>query len=301
MKQFIFMVVLIPYQMLNVPLHLSYRKYEDTMSALPTTAYKDITLEHKPHQGYSIITMHKTPANTMTLTFLKQLAQALHEVETSPTSQALIITSSTNIFSAGMDLREFLSPDPKQFRTLWNTFQDVLIGLYSTRLLTVALVNGSAVGGGCALALCCDYRLAVEGGWKMGVNAVHLGMPVPQIVVRLLVNVLGQSVSEKFLLSGRLCVGSSEALQYGFVDRVVKACDSTQTVSTQMRKWLSIPTDGRAMTKCFLRRHHVVEFQRLKVEDTALFLKVVQNPTFQQHVRQYSNDVLGKKKNSSKL
>ena len=256
------------------------------LSSINMTNYITLTTR----DDYTWLTLHKPPVNAMTLELLQELLSTLKGVQQNPPSRGLIIDSSTNVFSAGVDLNELVHPNPTRFRELWNCFQDVLICLYSSPLVTVAMMGGAAVGGGCALALCCDYRIAVEGDYKIGVNAVRLGMPVPRIVCRLTEVVLGHRTAEKYLLPGRL-VNPVDALQCGFVDEIVSADKFRMHVVAVMNNWLEVPDFGRTVTQNILRQKLIAEFEEFKEKDTEMFANCVGSEMFQKSIGEYLNEL----------
>jgi 3,2-trans-enoyl-CoA isomerase len=92
--------------------------------------------------------------------------------------QAMILTSGLNsIFSAGLDLTELYSPDADRLPRFWESFQQVFLDLYGSRLATIAAMNGHALAAGCMLALSCDYRIMSKG--TIGLNESKLGIAAP--------------------------------------------------------------------------------------------------------------------------
>ena len=64
-------------------------------------------------------------------------------------------------------------------KEFWSTLTKTLTSIYSSRLATVAAINGACPAGGCVLAMCCDWRVITWDG-SMGLNEVALGIPVPR-------------------------------------------------------------------------------------------------------------------------
>jgi 3,2-trans-enoyl-CoA isomerase len=90
----------------------------------------------------------------------------------------MILTSSLpSIFSAGLDLTELYKPDPSRLPKFWESFQQLYIDLYGSRLAIIAAMNGHAPAAGCMLALSSDYRIMSKG--KIGLNESKLGICAP--------------------------------------------------------------------------------------------------------------------------
>jgi 3,2-trans-enoyl-CoA isomerase len=71
----------------------------------------------------------------------------------------VLASSNPKIFSAGLDMKEFMVPDPEHLSTFWTAVQDMWLALYGTPKATSAAIAGHAPAGGCLMALCCDHRV----------------------------------------------------------------------------------------------------------------------------------------------
>jgi enoyl-CoA hydratase/carnithine racemase len=143
--------------------------------------------------------------------------------------RALIITGAGNTFSAGADLshmkgvtdpaeREklFGNVTPKRMRILRRVFS--LLTNYD--IPTIAAVNGYAVGGGWFIALCCDFRVAVEGA-QFWLPEIELGAPGPRDLEYRLALDVGMARAKEIVLMCRR-FRAEELLQWGLLNRVVK-------------------------------------------------------------------------------
>jgi enoyl-CoA hydratase/carnithine racemase len=83
-----------------------------------------------------------------------------------------------------------------------------------------AAVGGHALAGGTVLAILCDWRVAAEGNWKLGLNEVQVGLPLPPMIYSALHRLVGTRNAEHLAVSGRI-VSPAEALNLGLVDKVV--------------------------------------------------------------------------------
>ncbi len=144
--------------------------------------------------------------------------------------RALILTGAGNTFSAGADLshikgvtdpaereRLFGNVSPKRMRILRRVFTL----LTNFEAPTIAAVNGYAVGGGWFIAMCCDFRVAVEGA-QFWLPEIELGAPGPrELEYRLALDVGMARAKEIVLMCRRF--RAEELLQWGLLNRVVKA------------------------------------------------------------------------------
>src|SRR3989344_4456906 len=127
--------------------------------------------------GVAPITLTRPPANAFSREGLLKLRDTVQELEANPAVRALVITGSgPKVFSAGADLNTFASGDKATALDMISAFGPAFETLADTRLVTVAALNGYAMGGGLECALACDIRIAEE----------HAQMALPEATVGLL-------------------------------------------------------------------------------------------------------------------
>lgn len=253
---------------------------------LTTTNIAQNIATYDSKDGYSVLEMQKKPVNSASPEFMQNLIDNIDKIENNQVSRGIILTSSAEAFSAGIELSEIVNPDIERVRSFWAISQELHYRLYSSPLVTIAAINGSAVAGGCALTLCCDYRIMAQGRHKIGLNTVHTGLRVPHWVVKLLGKTVGLRESQKLLSIGHLCT-PEEALQYGIIDDLVQADDLMSAATDEMKKWLSVPDVGRNKTKAMMRQDYLKEFNQYREEDIQVFCDVVCSDAFQNNILKY--------------
>jgi enoyl-CoA hydratase len=158
-----------------------------------------------------------------------ELESLLHQVRDDAAARVLIITGSGNTFSAGADLsqikgvtneterqRIFGEYRKRRGRLIGRTL-DLLVNLEQ---VTIAAINGYAVGGGWALALGCDLRIAVEGA-QFWFPEVDLGVPLSPGSTAILTAHIGPTRAKDLIITCRRC-SAEELLQMGLLNQVVK-------------------------------------------------------------------------------
>jgi enoyl-CoA hydratase len=153
----------------------------------------------------------------------------LHQVRDDRDIRVLIVTGSGNTFSAGADLstlKEVTDPEERQrlFAPL-SKRRSRLIGralgvLANLEVLTIAAINGYAIGGGWGIALGCDIRIAVEGA-QFWFPEVDLGVPLSPDATALLAAQSGPAIAKEIIITCRRYT-AEELLPMGLVNRVVK-------------------------------------------------------------------------------
>lgn len=196
--------------------------------------------------GVALLTLAREPVNTMDGALWGELGRALTGLEaahragldsgaalTPPTPsspsphypRAVVIESglARDVFTAGNDIAELYAPGTTQaaYTSFWVLQNTVLSSLLVSPLVTVAAIRGACPAGGCALALCCDVRVLLDGpAAVIGLNEVGLGIPVPKMWGALMARVVGQATAER-LCMGAALVGAGKALEAGLVDTLV--------------------------------------------------------------------------------
>jgi enoyl-CoA hydratase/carnithine racemase len=155
----------------------------------------------------------------MWLEFPKALAAA--DCETA--CKVIVVQSSTgDAFCAGADIDEFA----RYARDVpWRTENQRAIAttqkeLARTRKPTIAQIRGVCVGGGCGLAIACDFRVA-DTSARLGITPSKLGLVYSLHDTKLLVDLVGPSHAKMILFTGKLCA-AEEALQTGLINQVVE-------------------------------------------------------------------------------
>ncbi|GAA3565064.1 enoyl-CoA hydratase-related protein [Amycolatopsis ultiminotia] len=163
--------------------------------------------------------------NAITHEMWSAIPEVVAQVEAAPELKVLVLAGAGPHFSAGADISEF--------RTLRNTAEgasaydkavdaavDALTGM---RTPSVATIQGNCIGGGCQLAVACDFRFTADGA-RFGITPARLGIAYQFPSTRLLVSLVGPAWAKYLLLSGEL-VDAGRAREIGLVHDVVAAAD----------------------------------------------------------------------------
>src|SRR5918999_772625 len=118
--------------------------------------------------------LNRPPANPLSPQVIRELAELWEEVDG---SLRAVVFASSNIFtfSAGADLKEFTRMSPEEGRELIDSTHGFMRAMERSSTATIASVNSVAFGGGCELAMACDFRLAAESA-SFGQPEINLGI-----------------------------------------------------------------------------------------------------------------------------
>jgi enoyl-CoA hydratase/carnithine racemase len=165
--------------------------------------------------------------NSLSDAMLRDLATALAELRDDASSKVVILTGTPPAFSAGADspIRGSMSAEERrrvfvdtksQFRRLFERVTTLLEGLEQ---ITIAMINGHAVGGGWGLTLACDFRWAASEA-ELWIPEVDLGVPLGVASTTRFVRLVGPALAKEIILEGRR-YSAVEAAGLGLVHRVV--------------------------------------------------------------------------------
>jgi enoyl-CoA hydratase/carnithine racemase len=182
-------------------------------------AYKTITVETRDHVG--LVTLNRPKAmNALNAELMRELGEALLKFDADETVGAIVITGNEKAFAAGADIKEMR---PKSFVDVYR--EDFITAEWETvtrvRKPVIAAVSGYCLGGGCELAMMCDFILAADTA-KFGQPEINLGVMPGAGGTQRLARFVGKSKAMEMNLTGRF-MEAEEAERSGLVSRIVPA------------------------------------------------------------------------------
>ena len=189
-------------------------------------SYEMILVDRKEPVG--LITLNRPDAlNALNRQLMDELTDALRKFEADDEIRAMVITGSQKAFAAGADIKEM------QSKGYMDVFREDFITanweeVTRCRKPVIAAVAGYALGGGCELAMMCDFILAADNA-KFGQPEIKLGVIPGAGGTQRLTRFVGKSKAMEMVLTGRM-MDAEEAERAGLVSRVVPADDLMDTV-----------------------------------------------------------------------
>jgi enoyl-CoA hydratase len=185
--------------------------------------------------------------NSLSDAMLRDLATAFGELRDDASIKVVILTGAPPAFSAGAhsSIRGSMSPEERrrvfmetksQFRRLFERATTLLEGLEQ---ITIAMINGHAVGGGWGLTLACDFRWAASDA-ELWIPEVDLGVPLGVASTTRFVRLVGPALAKEIILEGRR-YGAVEAAGLGLVHRVVPGALLAKAVDEYARLMAAKP------------------------------------------------------------
>jgi len=208
-------------------------------------AYENIIAETL-EGGVGKITLNRPEAlNALCNALIVELGQALDDFEADDGIGCILITGSEKAFAAGADIKEM------QTREYMEVYRENFIATWERvtkcRKPVIAAVAGFALGGGCEMAMMCDFIIAAETA-KFGQPEINLGILPGAGGTQRLTRAVGKSKAMDMCLTGRF-MGAEEAERAGLVSRVVAADDLMSEAEDAARAIAGQSRPASMMTK----------------------------------------------------
>jgi enoyl-CoA hydratase/carnithine racemase len=180
-----------------------------------------MTVNFEIADGVGTIRLDRPPMNALDIATQDRLRELADEATRRDDVRAVVVRGSEKVFAAGADIKEMQRMDHAAMVVRSKALQDSFSALARIPKPVVAAVTGYALGGGCELALCADFRIAAENA-KFGQPEILLGVIPGAGGTQRLARLVGPSKAKDLIFTGRH-VRADEALAIGLVDRVVPA------------------------------------------------------------------------------
>jgi enoyl-CoA hydratase/carnithine racemase len=178
-----------------------------------------VSAELRIEGGVACLILRRPEAlNAINEATMAALEDALTRVAGDPGTTVLLLAGTGRAFCAGSDLKELAGASRARAEEIVRREAALCRALEALPVPTVAAIHGYALGGGAALALSCDIRIAAAGA-RLGFPEVVLGWNPPWAMARL-ARSIGESAAMELLITGRQ-IDAVEAMQMGLVTRVV--------------------------------------------------------------------------------
>ncbi len=169
----------------------------------------------------AVLTIHTSEKiNQFSIEALNEFSEILKKLETDKSIHALILTGRGKAFVAGANIKQMFDMGQQEAEEFAKLGQSVFNQVENSKFITIAAINGVAVGGGCELSLSCDYRVAVESA-IFAQPEISIGAIPGWGGCYRLPRLVGLAQARDMILTGKM-VSSEEALSIGLIDQVSK-------------------------------------------------------------------------------
>lgn len=224
------------------------------------------------------VLLNRTEAlNALNRKYLKELTAALQELEQKEEVRFLLLSSAhTKAFCAGADIREMCESSPQELNDFIEMGQKLMLMLERSRLMVIALVQGVCLGGGCELALACDFIIASPGA-SFGLPEVTLGLHPGFGGTQRLPRAIGGQRALHYILTGRR-FSAEEAYQWGMVWELAPPEELKSRAQNLIEVLSSLGPQACARAKRLVRQAFALPLAEGSVVETRHFLEQVASP-----------------------
>ena len=206
-------------------------------------------LSYSLEDKVAVVRMDDGKANALSQQMIEALLAALARAEQE--ASAMVLAGRADRFCAGFDLKVMMS-GPQNAATLLTSGSELLMKLYASPIPLVIGCTGHALAGGALVVLTGDYRIGAAGAYRIGLNEVSIGLPVPVLAMEL----ARDRLSKRQLVHATLLAqiyDPETALAAGYLDTVVAPDEVLARAKAEAVRLGAFPRKAFAGTKNRLR------------------------------------------------
>lgn len=211
----------------------------------------------------AIVRMDDGKANALSDAMIDALVAALTRAEKE--ASAMVLVGRADRFCAGFDLRVMMS-GPEAAKALLGRGSELLMRLYGATVPLVIACTGHALAGGALVLLTGDVRVGAAGAFRVGLNEVSIGMPVPVLAMELARDRLTSTELARATLMAQI-YGPDEAAKAGYLDVVVPAADVLTRAKEEATRLGALARPAFIATKTRLRGKTIAHIRATLEED----------------------------------
>jgi enoyl-CoA hydratase/carnithine racemase len=203
------------------------------------TVFVTVTVD----EGIGTIRLDRPPMNALNASVQEELRAAAASVTADDAVAAVVVYGGEKVFAAGADIKEMATMSYVDMAARAPELSSALDAISRIPKPVVAAITGYALGGGCELALACDWRVASADA-KLGQPEINLGIIPGAGGTQRLARLVGPARAKDLVMSGRM-VTADEALAMGLVDRVVPAAADVLPAAVELvRRYVGGPSQA---------------------------------------------------------
>jgi cyclohexa-1,5-dienecarbonyl-CoA hydratase len=203
--------------------------------------FKHIQTELK--EGVATLTLNRPPVNVLNIEMMEEINTYFESLLKEKALKLLVIQAAGKAFSAGVDVGEHLGDLVYKMIEVFHRMFRLMDAL---KVPSIAVVNGSALGGGCELAVYCDMVMATEKA-KFGQPEIQVGV-FPPIAALVFPRMMGRKKALELILSGDV-ISAQEALALGMINKIVPEASLAEEVSRFVEKFKKLSGTVLKLTK----------------------------------------------------
>lgn len=206
----------------------------------------------------AIIQLDDGKANAVNHAFLDAVNACLDEAEQK--AKALVLVGRPGRFSAGFDLKYFQSSTPEESAGLVRRGGELALRLFRFPMPVIGACTGHGIAMGAFMLLSCDFRIGVEGEFKIGANETAISMILPHFAFELTKARVAKTELSRAVIEGHL-YDPHGAVKAGFLDEVVPADALLDRVMARAEQLAALPTKAYTGNKLGVRKESIAAIE----------------------------------------
>ena len=203
-----------------------------------------------------------------------------------PEVNAIVITGTGTIFSAGVDLRKLSEGDDAYATEFVPLLVQSVLALYRLEKPVVAAVNGHAIAGGCIIACSADVRLMADGSGRIGVPELRVGVAFPSAALEIVRATLPPQHVQPVIYGGQT-YPPAEARALGLIDEIVAPEYLEESAVAEAHQLATIDAHVFAVTKRQLRAPTLRRIARSSDDFDPIVAEIWRQPATRERIRAY--------------
>ena len=208
---------------------------------------------YQSEEKYAVITIINGKANAINHKVIEGLNRGLDTAEEE--NKVVILTGQNGIFSAGFDLK-VMTKSPESAKELVAKGSELSLRMLSFPQPIIIACSGHAIAKGAFLLLSSDYRIGVEGDFKIGLNEVMIGMTMHHAGIAIAKSRLSEVYLNRSVNNAEI-FNSKQAIAAGFLDRIVPESQLMETAVKVAEMSSKLNKKAHAATKLKVRKPHL--------------------------------------------
>jgi len=197
--------------------------------------------------GVGVIRLDRPPMNALNIQMQEELRAVATEAGAREDIRAVVVYGGEKVFAAGADIKEMANMGYAEMAARASALSSAFDTVAKLPKPVVAAITGYALGGGCELALACDFRICAADA-QLGQPEIKLGVIPGAGGTQRLPRLIGPSRAKDLIFTGRT-VTADEALAIGLVDQVVPAAEVFTTAHAYARRFVDGPAHALRAAK----------------------------------------------------
>ncbi len=236
--------------------------------------------------GVALVTISRPEAlNALNSEFFTEFNDFLNGVEKNDMIKVLVITGDGKSFVAGADISELVNMNYEKACCFSKLGQNTFSRLENLKIPVIAAVNGYALGGGCELAMACDFRI-VSRNAKFGQPEVHLGLIPGYSGTQRFSRLAGLGNALYAMLTGEM-ISAEEALHMGLAQKLVEPENLMDEVMTIAKKIAANGSQAIRKAKEIIRKGYDKNIKEGNELETEAFSKLFDYPSTKEGMRAF--------------